>query len=289
LGNISRNVGSRYVTVAPRRIWIRLALVLCPAALAGCAVPLGFTVASYGIDGVAYATEGKSTTDMVISGVQSENCALLRVFSSKAICRPWNAAELAQIEQNKKDIARGHPNVILMSENEDFEQVGVQAPRKARLEDVNASEVASVPAGEAAPSAAPVAAVEAAPIAATSAPAIPAKAQDAHLARANAHPGDVYLVLASYSSREKAERARDLYQHAHPGLTFAVLDGPSYHRVASGPIAPGEIKAARARIVESLSVKNPWAMPACASAGGSGCAAMARLGVDTVQLASAAE
>lgn len=282
------------MTIAPRRIWIPVALILCPAALAGCAASLGFTAASYSVDGVAYATEGKSTTDMVLSGVESENCALLRVFSDKPICRPWNAAELAQLEQNKKDIARGHPDVILMSENENFEQVGVQAPRKAPLLDANASEVASASTGETPPPAVPVAAVQAEPIAPTSVVATPtasapAKTQDTRLAHAKARPGDVYLVLASFSSREKAERARDLYQHAHPGLTLAVLDGPSYHRVASGPVAPGEIKAARATIVESLGVKNAWAMPACASAGEAGCAAMARLGVDSVQLASAAE
>ncbi|HUC60533.1 MAG TPA: hypothetical protein VMF53_01110, partial [Alphaproteobacteria bacterium] len=102
-------------------------MALLPLALAGCGASLGFTAASYGVDGAAYATEGKSTTDMALSAIESKNCALLRVIDGKPICKPWTPAELAQMQKNKEDVARHHPDVILMSENEDFEAVGVPA------------------------------------------------------------------------------------------------------------------------------------------------------------------
>lgn len=274
------------MTFEPRSIWIRLGAVLSPVALAGCVLPLGLSVATYGVDGVAYVTEGKSTTDMAISSIQGENCALWRIVQGKPVCRAYTAKEEAQIAENRAEIKRGHPEVILMTEDTNYDQVATPAPKRGPVQDVNATEVAD--AGQAqpdAPPAVPVAAVRAERLEAPAATK-PASAQSATSAASQARPGDVYLVLGNFATREKAERVRDLYARSQPGLTFAVLDGPALHRVASGPLAPGTVAAARARIVHGLGIAKPWVLPACPSEGGPGCATMARLGVDTTQLAA---
>lgn len=56
--------------------------------LAGCAVAPAVTIASLAVDGLSYATTGKSTTDHALSAVASEDCALMRVLQEKAICSP---------------------------------------------------------------------------------------------------------------------------------------------------------------------------------------------------------
>jgi hypothetical protein len=56
--------------------------------LAGCAVPPALTIASLAVDGISYATTGKSTTDHALSAVASEDCALMRALQEKAICTP---------------------------------------------------------------------------------------------------------------------------------------------------------------------------------------------------------
>jgi len=288
------------VRIAPRRIGIRLGVALLPLALAGCGASLGFTAASYGVDGAAYATEGKSTTDMALSAIESKNCALLRVIDGKPICKPWTPAELAQMQKNKEDVARHHPDVILMSENEDFEAVGVPAPKKPPLADVNAPEVAAAaPAPSEAPPALPVAAVKRealAPPAATRIAVAPEKddktattASSTQVRVAHARPGDVYLVLASFSTRANAERARMLYAKSGQGMSLAVLDGPTYHRVASGPYGRAELAAARARIERELGVAKSWAVAACPGAGGAACTEMARRDAPSPQLAARVE
>ena len=62
--------------------------LLLPLFLAGCALPPAVTVASLVLDGVSFATTGKSTTDHAISALADEDCALLRAVDDEDICDP---------------------------------------------------------------------------------------------------------------------------------------------------------------------------------------------------------
>ena len=81
-----------------RRILISAAIVTFPPLLAGCAIPLGISVASYTFDAFSYATEGKSISDLALTDVTGEDCAVSRLAQGKAVCRD-NTPE----EQDKKN------------------------------------------------------------------------------------------------------------------------------------------------------------------------------------------
>ena len=66
----------------------RVAIILVPFLVAGCALPPALTLASLAADGISYAATGKSTTDHAISAIADEDCALLRAAKEEAVCRP---------------------------------------------------------------------------------------------------------------------------------------------------------------------------------------------------------
>ena len=66
----------------------RIAILLAPFLLAGCALPPAVTWASLAADGVNYISTGKSTTDHVISEIAQEDCALFRALKKGAIWNP---------------------------------------------------------------------------------------------------------------------------------------------------------------------------------------------------------
>lgn len=70
----------------------RVAVLVFPLLLAGCALPPAVTVASLAADGVSYLATGKSTTDHAISAIAQEDCALVRAVREEAICVPKGAA-----------------------------------------------------------------------------------------------------------------------------------------------------------------------------------------------------
>jgi len=56
--------------------------------LSGCivALPPAIQLASLALDGVSYATTGKSVTDHAISGITDQDCAMARVLNGDDIC-----------------------------------------------------------------------------------------------------------------------------------------------------------------------------------------------------------
>jgi len=55
--------------------------------VSGCAMPFSVSVASFALDGLSYASTGKSITDHGLSMVVDKDCALLRGFTEGHICR----------------------------------------------------------------------------------------------------------------------------------------------------------------------------------------------------------
>ncbi len=66
----------------------RIAILLAPFLLAGCALPPAVTWASLSADGISYIATGKSTTDHAVSAIAHEDCALHRGLKDEAICNP---------------------------------------------------------------------------------------------------------------------------------------------------------------------------------------------------------
>jgi hypothetical protein len=96
----------------------RIAILITPILLAGCALPPALHLASLAADGVSFIATGKSTTDHALSAVSSEDCAMLRALKEEAICVPESKVVERQVAVSMagvKPLAKG------LSEPEDFD------------------------------------------------------------------------------------------------------------------------------------------------------------------------
>lgn len=77
--------------------------------LGACAIPAPLKFASWGLDGIAYLTAEKSVTDIGLSLVAQQDCALWRGVTGKAICRGegGTAIALAAVEGQSLGNAEG--------------------------------------------------------------------------------------------------------------------------------------------------------------------------------------
>ena len=71
----------------------RLAVLALPILLNACALPASFSIASLAIDGISYATSGKSVSDHALSAVANEDCAIWRALQARPICRDRDVPE----------------------------------------------------------------------------------------------------------------------------------------------------------------------------------------------------
>ncbi len=86
------------VTYCPSLIYGRnvvkvLSFCLFPLLLSGCVVPPAMSLASLMLDGMSYASTGKSVTDHAISEFAAADCALWYGFAEGQFCRDDLAAE----------------------------------------------------------------------------------------------------------------------------------------------------------------------------------------------------
>lgn len=69
------------------RLFLRVSVV--GAVLSGCAVVVTpFVIASAVVDGISYASTGKSPADHLISGLTDQDCAWYRGFTDEPVCSP---------------------------------------------------------------------------------------------------------------------------------------------------------------------------------------------------------
>ncbi len=70
-------------------------LVLCSVLLGACSIPVPLKFMSWGLDGIAYLTAEKSVTDLGISLVAQQDCALWRGITGEQICRSEDGTAIA--------------------------------------------------------------------------------------------------------------------------------------------------------------------------------------------------
>jgi len=91
------------------------AVVLLANGLSGCiiAIPPALQAASFALDGLSYATTGKSVTDHAISAVADRDCAMIRALNGEAICsKDVQLAELDSLERRLKS-----PNAVVIAKS----------------------------------------------------------------------------------------------------------------------------------------------------------------------------
>ncbi len=77
--------------------WARrsVPLVLCSVLLGACSIPVPLKFMSWGLDGIAYLTAEKSVTNLGISLVVQQDCALWRGLTGEQICRSEDGTAIA--------------------------------------------------------------------------------------------------------------------------------------------------------------------------------------------------
>jgi hypothetical protein len=67
--------------------FVKLAVVGLSLLLTGCGLPPAIVAFSYAMDGVSYASSGKSVTDHALSAAIEQDCAMFRAIQGRDICR----------------------------------------------------------------------------------------------------------------------------------------------------------------------------------------------------------
>jgi hypothetical protein len=95
----------------------RIACVLTAAAaapLAGCGVFESVTMASYAVNGISYASTGKSVMDHAASYGTGKDCALLRAARDEEMCRGRDTTKQEQPTDSLETIAPASTNWMLV-------------------------------------------------------------------------------------------------------------------------------------------------------------------------------
>lgn len=230
-----------------RRYCFKLMPLLALAAFAAaCApVPSAIVIAGHALDGVSYATTGKSGTDHVISVAMSEDCALHRVLTKNPVCRSDEDRQTASLIDGGEILPAGAGDLSGLRP--------APVPAAGFAPVTVGSQTASL-SGDAAPSdAAPKAAKE---------PFIDPMAAWAPVMRRT------FVVVATYDKRAEAEKAsRAIYNvPGHPLLRPKVVstlnDKQPVYRLVVGPLdkdGGDDLK----RTLASKGYASAAAMPGC--------------------------
>ena len=248
--------------MSPRAFRTLMALLMVTGALAGCAEPLSMTVTPNAFDGFSYGVEGKSVSDMAISQVSDRDCALWRVIEEKPVCRDYTLKErrdmaVARLESDRHDrrgnrvnepdlyVADKAPSPILVAQAQEAQAKLDEAEGK----NAAGTAVASSGTGDRVP-ANPV------PV-----PTLrPASNVRPALARASVSGNGDYLVLGSYSTREKADFARTRYAGEPTVVETVAAGGKLIYRVVSGPYEAGDLATTKLRLAQNYGVRDAWTL-----------------------------
>lgn len=65
----------------------RFLVLALPLFVGGCFLPVNMTIVSLVVNGLSVAATGKGTADHALSAISNQDCALLRMAKSEAVCR----------------------------------------------------------------------------------------------------------------------------------------------------------------------------------------------------------
>lgn len=217
-----------------------LALAL-PIGLGGCGAPVAFQVASLAADGVSYLATGKSVFDHGLSAVAEEDCAMLRIVTEGQVCRD-ETSTLADADPKTTPEEAPAPEAVPAVAVE----VAELPPPAAEVPEAPV-QMAALPEPVPAPTAVPQPVSEPRQAAAT--PSVPV-AEDAR-----------YLVIASFGTRDGAERLAGRHVDLKASVLAAEVKGKPAYRVVVGPVPLGELGAAEDRL-EAAGIKESWPLRA---------------------------
>jgi hypothetical protein len=192
-------------------------VALLPVLLSGCILPPAVAVGTYAADGASYAVSDKSLSDHGVSTVTNKDCATWHFFVGRAVCEDPN-----------------HPVPMAA-----FDDRGGNAP-----EILNAPMPKPKPILVAAPAGA---------AGSGTAEALERKSLTASVPQSGKH----YLVIGSFTDRQRAERVAQSYADYHAQVVPVMKGGREMSRVVLGPLDPAQVAALRGRSVPGYLAQPP--------------------------------
>lgn len=208
---------------------LRVFTVTACLGLAGCVAPPIVTYVSLALDGMSFATTGKSVGDHALSAVVGKDCALLRVISEgdiKAVCLKYATDE-------EREIA------VAPSAASTFRDANVEiAPEKIPP---NPDEYTV-------------------PILLVAARGDVVESLGGNKFTENRQA--IYLMIGNFPSIEGAEKLAARVTGMPAVVAPATAGDARYFRVVAGPIAPDKTKFAQSRL-QSIGIGNSWLANLC--------------------------
>lgn len=208
--------------------------------LGGCVMPPVVSYASLVLDGVSYATTGKSVSDHALSAATDQDCAMWRVVSEQeidAVCQDAVEATLDLAEDSDGDTGWGFLAGLFSGDG--------KAPSEGLIDDVTLSPTSGF--GEIDPAKVPLTPL-ATPLATATMAAPNHKA--------------IYLVLGSFKSVDQAESLASRVPGFNTAIAPALVGDDRYFRVVAGPFARDETGDAEHRLW-AAGINNVWAASLC--------------------------
>ena len=246
---------------------IAWAIVAC-FGLAGCIMPPVVSYASLAMDGISYATTGKSVSDHALSAATNQDCAVWRAVSEQqieAVCQdpaPDSDDTAVAVEDAGNDggffaglFSGGDgaptpdpdPIVTLVATDP-----VIDAPATPSDEMINSlSEPSDFGLVDFEPAKAPVIPA-----------AIATPVADAPTTLATPNYKAIYLVLGSFKSVEGAESLASRVPGITTAIAPALVGDDRYFRVVAGPYELDETGAAEHRLA-AAGINNVWAARLC--------------------------
>ena len=227
--------------------------VAAPILLSACALPPALSLASLAADGLSYAATKKSVQDHALSAAVGEDCALWRVVTGLAICRPNEAESMAAevaVEADAPQVSTPEDIQVAQLSLPPVAPLGTRVGPVASDAAPPAPPVATAPTP--APAPAPAIAVEAIP---ASSPIPPGPTPSSPAAKPSA-PG-VYVVLASYGDAPRAEAAARTHGKWGAHVLEGIVAGRPVHRVVAGPYSAQAAADAR-RAARASGAAEAW-------------------------------
>lgn len=223
------------------------AVVVMATTLSGCVtIHPALQIASWALDGISYLATGKSVTDHGISVVAQKDCALWRGVTEGQVCREADAVSGVQI-------ASAEPVEPVIDAQVGILHAPVESVEIAALNgELSATDLAAIETAAGTPAAAPtsVAPMASAPMASAPVASAPVAVEPV---------SGLFLVVASFKERVRAEvamtRASGLDAHIIP----ANVAGQTRYRVAVGPFPREELGAMREGL-KGQGFKDAWAV-----------------------------
>jgi cell division protein FtsN len=247
--------------------------------LSGC-VPVGFTIASYAVDGASYAGSGKSLTDHMLSDWKGRDCATWRILRSQPICKDFTPEEIARRKKNREEIRHdvGHAYIATNLDGIDLDTGSTLAKTTTKTTitttttpDAKSRAVQSVTPGASGKPVrlkpAPVLREDLPPAGGrrgkpmVERPKTPNEAR--HARRVRQVPADSrYLVFGSFRHRSDAARFAGRHAVMGPRVVPVTVRGKRYYRVVVHADGREALATARHQLRRN-GVKNAYTMRIC--------------------------